>query len=66
VVPTSLELPRVLEGEPLKLEGEVIQMVDLEMIETIKATALYVPSAKMLVSADLVYSKLNATTTCLM
>ncbi|MGH9629695.1 MAG: hypothetical protein ACRD7E_15375, partial [Bryobacteraceae bacterium] len=56
-IPTSLELPRELEGDSLKLEGEEIQIVNLEMVETVKATALHVPSAKTLVAADLVYSK---------
>lgn len=56
-IPTSLKLPKILQGETFTLEGEKIRIVDLEMVETTAATAFYVPSAKTLISADLIYSK---------
>jgi glyoxylase-like metal-dependent hydrolase (beta-lactamase superfamily II) len=56
-LPTSLTLPHVLLGDTITLEGEEIRIVDLEMVETTAATAFYIPSAKTLIAADLIYSK---------
>jgi glyoxylase-like metal-dependent hydrolase (beta-lactamase superfamily II) len=56
-IPAALALPKLLQGNTFELNGQQIQIVDLEMVETTVATAFYVPSAKTLVSADLIYSK---------
>ena len=56
-VPAELKLPKILEGDTFSLDGEELQILDLEMVETTAATAFYVPAAKTLISADLIYSK---------
>ena len=56
-MPTELKLPKILQGDTFSLEGEEIQILDFEMVETTAATAFYVPAAKTLISADLIMSK---------
>ncbi|MGH9857553.1 MAG: MBL fold metallo-hydrolase [Acidobacteriota bacterium] len=56
-IPNSLQLPKLLEVDTLKIGEHKIKIVDNEMVETIQATAFYVPDAKTFVVADLIYSK---------
>ena len=56
-IPTSLQLPTVLDGNILKLEDDGIHIVDCDMVETTQATAFYVPSARTFIAADVIYSK---------
>lgn len=56
-IPESISLPRAYEDRSYELEGREIRLVDLFMVETVEATAFYVPSAKTFVAADLIYAK---------
>jgi glyoxylase-like metal-dependent hydrolase (beta-lactamase superfamily II) len=55
-LPSSLRLPERLEGDSMTLEGNTITFIDLYMIESLHATAFYLPSEKTLVAGDFVYS----------
>jgi glyoxylase-like metal-dependent hydrolase (beta-lactamase superfamily II) len=56
-IPTTLRLPDPLDGDSVRLEGSVIELIDLFMIESLHATAFYLPSEKTLVAGDFVYAR---------
>ncbi len=55
-IPATLRLPEPLEGGSVSLEDAAIELIDLYMIESLHATAFYLPSEKTLVAADLVFA----------
>jgi len=55
-LPADLPLPEPLTGDSLQLEGHVIRFIDLFMVETVHATAFYLPAQKAFVAGDLVYA----------
>jgi glyoxylase-like metal-dependent hydrolase (beta-lactamase superfamily II) len=55
-VPHTLRLPKPLDENAVTLEGKRIELIDLYMIESLFATAFYLPDEKTLVAADLVYA----------
>lgn len=59
-IPVEPVVPELLEGDKLMLEGHEIRIVDLPPAETMDATAFYVPSAKVLIPGDLIFSKMHA------
>jgi glyoxylase-like metal-dependent hydrolase (beta-lactamase superfamily II) len=59
-IPIEPVVPDLLEGDKLMLEGHEIRIVDLPPAETMDATAYYVPSAKVLIPGDLIFSKMHA------
>jgi glyoxylase-like metal-dependent hydrolase (beta-lactamase superfamily II) len=56
-IPDSISLPRAYEDDSIELEGMRIALVDLSMVETVQATAFYIPSAKTFVAGDFIFSK---------
>jgi glyoxylase-like metal-dependent hydrolase (beta-lactamase superfamily II) len=56
-LPETLPLPEPLEGDSLQLEGHDIAFLDLFMVETVYATAFYLPAQKALIAGDLVYAQ---------
>lgn len=57
LMPTTLRLPDELLGEAFELEGNRIELIDLFRIESLYATAFYLPDTRTLVAADLVYAE---------
>jgi glyoxylase-like metal-dependent hydrolase (beta-lactamase superfamily II) len=55
-VPHTLRVPKPIEGDAVTLEGKRIELIDLYMIESLFATAFYLPDEKTLIAADLVYA----------
>ncbi len=55
-VPHALELPTQIDATTVALEDKTIELIDLYMIESLFATAFYLPDEKTLVAADLVYA----------
>ena len=55
-LPSELRLPEPLEGDAVEIEGERIELIDLMRIETLHATAFYLPSERTLVAGDFVYA----------
>jgi glyoxylase-like metal-dependent hydrolase (beta-lactamase superfamily II) len=56
-LPASLPLPEPLKGDSLQLEGHDIAFVDLFIVETVYATAFYLPAQKAFIAGDLVYAQ---------
>lgn len=56
-IPDSITLPRAYEDDSIELEGQRIVLVDLFMVETVEATAFYIPSEKTFVAGDLIFAK---------
>jgi len=56
-LPESIPMPQPLSGDSLSLEGHDIQFVDLFMVETVHATAFYLPAEGAFIAGDLVYSQ---------
>jgi glyoxylase-like metal-dependent hydrolase (beta-lactamase superfamily II) len=56
-IPESIQLPVAYERKSYELEGHKIALVDLFMVETVEATAFYVPSEKTFVAGDFIYAK---------
>ena len=56
-LPQQIPMPQALVGDSLDLEGHAIQFVDLFMIETVHATAFYLPAEKAFIAGDLVYAQ---------
>jgi glyoxylase-like metal-dependent hydrolase (beta-lactamase superfamily II) len=56
-LPVSIPMPQPLTGDSLPLEGHDIQFVDLFMVETVHATAFYLPAEEAFIAGDLVYSQ---------
>jgi len=50
----------VFRGDSISLEGHEIRFIDLPPAETIHATAYYIPSARALITGDLVFSHSHA------
>jgi glyoxylase-like metal-dependent hydrolase (beta-lactamase superfamily II) len=50
----------VFTGRSISLEGHEIRFIDLPPAETIHATAFYIPSARALITGDLVFSHSHA------
>ena len=44
-------------GDSLQLEGHEIRFIDLFMVETVHATAFYLPAQKAFIAGDLVYAQ---------
>ncbi len=59
-IPIEPVVPELLEGDKLILEGHEIRIIDLPPAETMDATAYYVPSARVLIPGDLIFSKMHA------
>jgi glyoxylase-like metal-dependent hydrolase (beta-lactamase superfamily II) len=51
---------QVFDGDSISLEGHEIRFIDLPPAETIHATAFYIPSARALITGDLVFSHSHA------
>jgi glyoxylase-like metal-dependent hydrolase (beta-lactamase superfamily II) len=56
-IPDSIQLPLAYEKNSYELEGNKIALVDLFMVETLEATAFYIPSEKTFVAGDFIYAK---------
>jgi glyoxylase-like metal-dependent hydrolase (beta-lactamase superfamily II) len=56
-LPESLPTPQPLTGDSLHLEGHEIRFIDLFMVETVHATAFYLPAQKAFIAGDLVYAQ---------
>ena len=56
-IPDAITLPRAFEDSSHEIEGREIKLVDLFMVETVEATAFYVPSEKTFIAGDLIFSK---------
>jgi glyoxylase-like metal-dependent hydrolase (beta-lactamase superfamily II) len=56
-LPADLPLPEPLTGDSLQLEDHVIRFIDLFMVETVHATAFYLPAQKAFIAGDLVYAQ---------
>ena len=56
-LPQEIPMPQPLVGDSLQLEGQAIQFVDLFMVETVHATAFYLPAQKAFIAGDLVYAQ---------
>jgi glyoxylase-like metal-dependent hydrolase (beta-lactamase superfamily II) len=56
-LPASIPMPQPLMGDSLTLEGHDIQFVDLFLVETVHATAFYLPEPETFIAGDLVYSQ---------
>jgi glyoxylase-like metal-dependent hydrolase (beta-lactamase superfamily II) len=56
-LPAYVPLPEPLTGDSLELEGHVIRFIDLFMVETVHATAFYLPAQKSFIAGDLVYAQ---------
>jgi glyoxylase-like metal-dependent hydrolase (beta-lactamase superfamily II) len=56
-LPESLPMPRAVQGDSLQLEGHDIRFIDLFMVETVHATAFYLPAQKAFIAGDLVYAQ---------
>ncbi|HXQ26856.1 MAG TPA: MBL fold metallo-hydrolase [Candidatus Acidoferrales bacterium] len=56
-LPEELPLPEPLTGDTLQLEGHDITFIDLFMVETVHATAFYLPAQKAFIAGDLVYAQ---------
>jgi glyoxylase-like metal-dependent hydrolase (beta-lactamase superfamily II) len=55
----SFIVPHVIDSSELELEGERIQIIELGPGESDSASALYIPSMKVLVSGDSVFNKVH-------
>ena len=53
----DMDYPEPLTTDSYDLDGYQIVFLDLPICETVHATAFYIPSCKVLVAADLIYSK---------
>jgi glyoxylase-like metal-dependent hydrolase (beta-lactamase superfamily II) len=53
------QVPRLIEGDEIYLEGEVIKIVEMGRGESAHDTALYIPSLKALISGDTTYGKVH-------
>src|ERR1700691_3283001 len=49
-LPAALPLPETLDGDSFQLEGHDISFIDLFMVETVYATAFYLPAQKSLIA----------------
>jgi glyoxylase-like metal-dependent hydrolase (beta-lactamase superfamily II) len=56
-LPAHIPMPQALIGDSLSLEGHEIRFIDLFMIETVHATAFYLPEQKTFIAGDAVYSQ---------
>ena len=56
-LPEELPLPEPLTGDSIQLEGHDIAFIDLFMVETVHATAFYLPAQKAFIAGDLVYAQ---------
>ena len=56
-LPEELPLPEPLIGDSIQLEGHDIAFIDLFMVETVHATAFYLPAQKAFIAGDLVYAQ---------
>ena len=56
-IPDSIDMPRPYESKSHEIEGREIKWVDVFMVETVEATAFYVPSEKTFVAGDLIMAK---------
>jgi len=56
-LPQEIPIPQPLLGDSLQLEGHAIQFIDLFMVETVHATAFYLPAQKAFIAGDLVYAE---------
>ena len=56
-LPESLLMPQPLNGDSIQLEGHEVRFIDLFMIETVHATAFYLPAQKAFIAGDLVYAQ---------
>lgn len=59
-MPLHPVVTEVFEGDSISLEGHEIRFIDLPPAETIHATAYYIPSARALITGDLVFSHSHA------
>jgi glyoxylase-like metal-dependent hydrolase (beta-lactamase superfamily II) len=59
-IPQTLELPERLEGDEIRLEGVALEIIDLRCIETLYATAFYLPTERALIAGDLVFADTHA------
>jgi glyoxylase-like metal-dependent hydrolase (beta-lactamase superfamily II) len=55
-LPTTLTPPEQLNLGRVECEDRAIELIDLYMVESLFATAFYLPGEKTLIAADLVYS----------
>jgi glyoxylase-like metal-dependent hydrolase (beta-lactamase superfamily II) len=56
-LPESLPMPQPLNGDTFQLEGREVHIIDLFMVETVHATAFYLPAQKAFIAGDLVYAQ---------
>jgi glyoxylase-like metal-dependent hydrolase (beta-lactamase superfamily II) len=56
-LPETIPMPQPLGGDSLELEGHEIRFIDLFMVETVHATAFYLPAQKAFIAGDLVYAQ---------
>ena len=56
-MPEHPVVPEVFQGRSIRLEGQEIRFIDLPPAETLEATAFYVPSAKTLITGDLMFNR---------
>jgi glyoxylase-like metal-dependent hydrolase (beta-lactamase superfamily II) len=56
-LPAHIPMPQALIGDSLSLEGHEIRFIDLFMIETVHATAFYLPAQKTFIAGDAVYAQ---------
>ena len=55
-MPLKAVVPEEFDGDSIYLEGHEIRFIDLPPAETAAATAYYVPSARALISGDLIFA----------
>ena len=55
-LPSQLVAPEVLEGNTIYLEGEALNVLDLNHTDTSHSTAVHVPSIGLVISGDSVYN----------
>ena len=55
-MPLQAVVPEEFTGDSISLEGYEIRFIDLPPAETVAATAFYIPSAKTLISGDLIFA----------
>jgi glyoxylase-like metal-dependent hydrolase (beta-lactamase superfamily II) len=56
-LPLEIPMPQPLKNDSLALEGHEIRFIDLFMIETVHATAFYLPAQKAFIAGDAVYAQ---------
>ena len=59
-MPNKPVVPAAFDGDAITLEGHEIQFIDMPPAETMDATVFYIPSAKAVVTGDLVFSKMHS------